>query len=250
MAAQADRTAPMANGRRRFRPGIGSTVATLVGIAVLIALGTWQLHRLAWKEELIATARARTAAPPIELPPDPADWPALDFRHVSATGRYLDDKSLAFGFSGYAGRPGADLVTPLALDDGRTILVDRGWVPTEMRPPASPKAPAGTVRVTGTLRYRGEPARNIFQPADDPGGRRWFGWDVRGMAAYAGRPLLPVVVTADPVPGAPEFPRAQPVDIDFPNNHLGYVITWYGLAAALAGVYVAFSLTKPDGPAP
>ena len=237
----------------RFSPRLVPTLTALVGIVVLVLLGNWQLRRLAWKEDLIATTQARINAPVVPVPADPdADYAALDYRHVTARGRYLGDRAFGFGFSAREDRGGGELVVPLRLDDGRTLLVDRGWVPSAMLPPATPPEleQQGEVEVAGVARYRGDYQRPFFQPADDPSRRRWFGWDLPTMAQAVGQPLLPIVLVAQGRPGDPPLPQPEPVSVDFPNDHLQYALTWYGLAAALAVVYLVSSFRKPDGALP
>src|SRR3954452_3116036 len=108
----------------RFRPQLVPTLTAVVGIVVLVLLGNWQLRRLAWKEDLIATTQARITAPAVPVPSDPAaDYAALDYRHVTARGRFLGDRAFGFGFGARDGKGGAELVVPLQLDDGRTLLV-------------------------------------------------------------------------------------------------------------------------------
>lgn len=231
----------------RFRPGFWPTLVTVLGVALLVSLGTWQLRRLAWKEELIAHAEAGLSAAPAALPAEPLDYAALDFHRLAARGRYLHQHAFAYGFSALNGEPGARLVTPLALDDGRTLLVDRGWLPLVLLPPAVPAGmePAGTVEVSGVARYHGQERAGWFQPENDPAARRWYGWDLAAMAEAVGRPILPIVLVADPAATMAGLPHVEPVTVEYRNNHLGYAITWYGLAAALVAVYVAFGLREP-----
>lgn len=238
-------------GGRRFRPRFWPTIATAVGLAILLALGTWQVKRLAWKTDLIARAEERLALPAIALPSDPdTDWAALDFRRVEVSGTYLHDDAFAFGVSGVDGQPGSMLVTPLALDDGRTLLVERGWLPSAILPPDVPDGlePQGEVKLTGVLRYRGQPGHNPFEPTNDAQGRRWYGWNLEAMGEAAGEPLLPVSLVLEKSEGPAGLPHAGPVAVEYNNPHLGYAITWYGLAAALVGVYLAFSYEKPKEP--
>jgi surfeit locus 1 family protein len=232
----------------RFRPALWSSLAVLLGIALLLTLGTWQLRRLAWKEALIAHVEAGLAQPAIDLPAEPVDYAALDYRPLQARGRILPDAAFGFGVSAHRSEPGAHLVMPLLLPDGRTLLIDRGWLPQDLLPPALPKnlRVSEEVVVDGVARYQGAYRRPYFQPADDPARGRWFGWDLGAMAEAVGRPLLPIVLVAAPAPDASgeTLPLPAPVAPSFTNNHLGYAITWYGLAAALAGVYIAASLKK------
>jgi surfeit locus 1 family protein len=235
--------------RRRYRFELWPAAFAVAGLALLLYLGTWQLQRLAWKQGLIAHAETRMLAPPEPLPAEPVDYPGLDFRRVVATGTYRHGDSFGFGLSAVGGRSGGRVVTPLTLGDGRTLLVDRGWVPGELLPPGLPDGlePAGEVEVRGVARFRGgEVARGPFRPADDPAARRWYAWDVARMAEVVGAPLLPVVLTAEAAgAGSADLPRAEPVRVDLDNNHLGYAITWYGLAIVLAGTYLAFSTRDP-----
>jgi surfeit locus 1 family protein len=236
----------------RFSPRLWPTLVTLLGVALLVTLGTWQLRRLAWKQDLIAHAEAGLEAPPAVLPSEPARYEALDFRHLAVRGRFLHGQAFAYGFTAVNGEPGAHLVTPLALDADRTLLVDRGWLPLVLLPPAIPAEleVQGEVDLTGVARYRGRYERSWFQPENDPAARRWYGWDIAAMAAAVGRPLLPLVLVADPSTTVTDLPHVEPVTVDYRNNHLGYAITWYGLAAGLIAVYVAFSVSQPESERP
>jgi surfeit locus 1 family protein len=238
--------------RRRFRFRPWPTVATLLGVAVLLGLGTWQVQRLGWKTDLIAHAEAGLAAPPLALQAAGTDLEALDFRHVTARGTYLHDAAFAFGLSASGGEPGGRLITPLRLDDGRVVLVDRGWLPEALLPPNVPEGlrPSGQVTLEGVARWRGGPGRGWMTPADQPERRRWFGWDIAAMGRALGTPLLPVVLVLERFEGPVALPQAQRVAVDFRNNHLGYALTWYGLAAALLVIFVLSSSAKPSEPAP
>ncbi|HEX6016069.1 MAG TPA: SURF1 family protein [Geminicoccaceae bacterium] len=238
--------------RRRFRFRLWPTLAALLGAAVLPGLGTWQLQRLAWKTDLIVRAEAGLAAPLVALPTAGADLEALDFRHVTARGVYLHDAAFAFGLSASGGEPGGRLVTPLRLDDGRVVLVDRGWLPEDLLPPNVPEAlrPSGQVTLEGVARWRGGGGRERgwMVPDDQPDRRRWFSWDIPAMERALGVPLLPVTLALERSKGPIGLPQAQRMAVDFHNNHLGYALTWYGLAAGLLVIFVLSSSAKPDEP--
>ena len=116
-----------AKAGRVFRPRLWPTIATLAGIAVLLSLGTWQLQRLEWKRGLIEHAERQLAAPATPLPATGLE--DFDFRRVSLTGTYLHNAAFAFGFTAEGGAPGSRLITPFRLEDGRVLLIDRGWLP-------------------------------------------------------------------------------------------------------------------------
>ena len=234
----------------RFRPRLWPTVAALAGIAVLVSLGTWQLQRLGWKRGLIDHAQAQLAEPAVPLAG--ADPATLDYRRVSATGAYLHDRAFAFGFTAEGGRPGSRLITPLRLEDGRIVLVDRGWMPDDLLPPLVPAGlqPEGTVSIEGIGRWRGHRRPGWFDPEDSPERRRWYNWDLPAMAAALDLPLEPLEIVLERSEGPAGLPRAEPVSVSLPNDHLGYAITWYGLALVLLAVYILFSSSKPGARQP
>jgi len=232
------------------------SMAAAFAFAILIALGTWQVERKAWKENLIATVTERFAAPPTPLPP-PSQWPHLDqdrdeFRRVSFRGEFINDKealvyTAGSSLHGDSSGPGYWVFTPIRLADG-TVMVNRGFVPQGRQDPATRREGevAGFVGIVGIMRW---PERaGMFTPAADPGKNLWFARDPAAMAAAKGiREVAPFYIEQES-PGAPGgLPRAGPLIPNFPNNHLGYALTWYGLAAVLAGsfgVWVAGRLRR------
>jgi surfeit locus 1 family protein len=232
---------------------IWPAVFTVAACAVLLALGFWQLHRLAWKEALIAAIAARADAAPVPLPQQ-AQWATLDpkdydYRHVEIIGRFDHDKeALVFRGSGPHGQgPGYLVLTPLRLDDGAYVIVNRGYVPLDRKDPKSRAAGHidGEVRLSGLMRPP-EP-RNLFTPADEPAKGVYFSRDPAEIAAHFGlAAAAPFSIDADrgEVPGA--WPQGGTTARDLPNNHLAYAITWFGLAAALVGVFTAWALRRRD----
>ena len=114
-------------------------------------------------------------------------------------GTYLHDLAFAFGFSAEGGRPGGRLITPFRLTDGRTILVDRGWIPEDLLPPNLPAGlqPAGTVGLEGIARWRGDAKRAWMAPDDTPASRRWYNWDIPAMAAALGLTIEPLEIVLE-----------------------------------------------------
>ena len=211
-------------------------VAAILG---LIALGTWQVQRLAWKRHLIAQVDARIAAAPVPAPatagPDDA------YRRVRATGTF-DIARDSFVQASTVRGPGWWVMTPVRTD-ARTILVNRGWVPDRSAPPPPP----GPVTVTGLLRLT-EPGGGFLR-SNDPAAGRWFSRDVAAIAARRGLPsVAPYFIDSDPIPGA-GAPVGGLTVVRFTNNHLAYAITWYILAlmSAAGFAYWIRSGRRDDG---
>lgn len=220
-------------------------LAVVAGLVILLALGTWQLQRLEWKEQLIEERTAQLSAPPVELPRDVADGRKLDFRRVEASGTFRHDLAQAFGFTAHRGEPGHHLLTPLLRADGTAVLVDRGWVPTDWRSPSDETRERATV--TGIARYRADDEPGRLTPDNEPAAGQWYWYDMAALERALGLELLPVVVEAAAEAGAEAPPIGGQTRVELPNNHLQYAITWYGLAAALLGVYVAYGLRRERG---
>jgi len=225
----------------------------LLVFAALVALGTWQLHRLSWKLDLIARIEARVHAEPI-APPGPAAWrnvgaDADQYRRVSVSGTFLDDRETAVQAVTNLGG-GFWILSPFRTDAGYTVLVNRGFVPPDRRDASSRQAGgiAGPTTVTGLLRLS-EP-RGAFLRSNDPLANRWYSRDVAAIAVARGLgPVAPYFIDAEATPNAGSGPVGGLTVIAFPNNHLVYALTWYGLAAMLAGaaIWVVRDERRPRG---
>lgn len=231
---------------RRFRPGAAATVATVVALAVLLALGIWQLRRMEWKRELIAAAEASLAGPPTVLGALPPDLRSLDWRRVRVRLELLDDRSFALGTEARAGELGARLVTPARLPDGSLVLLDRGFVAEADLPPHLPGSMRanGPVVVEGVARSLTDRRAAWFTPEDEPEARRFWRLDPRVLEDFVGEPVAPVLIVAERAEPAAILGRTAPVRVEVRDPHLGYALTWFGLAAALAVIYLLFGFTR------
>jgi surfeit locus 1 family protein len=231
---------------RRFAPGVWPTAFTLIGLAVLLGLGTWQLERLEWKRALIAERAARLATAPEILPPTSEAWSAWDFRPAVVEGAFRHDLEQLFGVAAIEGQVGHHLLTPLVRPDGAAVLVDRGWVPADRAHPAARREGqlVGPVRVTGIARYRGDDRPGWFTPDNRTEQSHWYWYDLAALEAALGLDLLPVVIEADATPNQGGLPQGGQTRTELTNNHLQYAITWYGLAAGLLGVWISFGLAR------
>jgi surfeit locus 1 family protein len=210
---------------------------------ILIGLGTWQVQRLHWKEGLIAARRAAFHLPPVAPPPNFAAAQRLEYHPVRASGHFINDREMPVAAIADDGTAGYDIVTPFVLDDGRVLLVERGFVPTDLKTPNSRRAGeiAGPTQVTGPLRLdHGRPS--WFTPDNLPPRNAWYFIDLGAMAAAAAphAKVLPYYVDADATPNPGGWPKGGQTAVDLPNHHLSYAITWYALAAGLVQIYAIF----------
>ncbi|MCJ2072872.1 SURF1 family protein [Methylobacterium sp. J-030] len=216
-------------------------IAAALVFVVLVGLGTWQVERRAWKLDLIARVDARVHAAPVPAP-GPAEWPRVGpddaYRHVSLSGLFLNDReTLVQAVTERGG--GFWVLTPLRRPDGSLVLINRGFVPGDRRDPASRAAGqlAGETHVIGLLRLT-EP-KGAFLRSNDPKDGRWYSRDVAAIAAARGlSEVAPYFVDADATPNPGGLPVGGLTVIAFPNSHLVYAITWYGMALMLAGAVI------------
>jgi surfeit locus 1 family protein len=220
------------------RPRSSTLLAVLVVLlavaaAGFIALGAWQVERLGWKHALIARVEARIHAVPVAAP-GAGEWAGLErenaeYRRVQARGRFDPARQVTVAATTELGA-GYWVLTPLRLADGAWLLVNRGFVPPEQRGAIDP--PGGAVQVTGLLRLT-EPGGSLLRE-NAPAHGRWYSRDVQAIAATLGLegPVAPYFVDAQSVDGASGgWPRPGLTVVQFPDNHLGYALTWFALAA-------------------
>lgn len=226
---------------------IVSHVLVLVLVGVLVTLGLWQLHRLDQKRDFNALVRARTETPaaPVDevLPADAtfADADGVIFRKVTAEGSYLPDEQVVVRSRSFEGKSGAWLLTPLHLDDGTAVLVNRGWVPVqagiELEPEWAP--PSGPVQVEGLL--VATQTRGRFG-AVDPEGERLdtvARADVARLQEQVDEDLVPAVLQLDDQdPAQPgDFPVAIGAPVLSEGPHLNYAGQWFIFATIAAVGY-------------
>lgn len=217
----------------------------LLSMILFLALGFWQLDRLQWKEQLIASANERLNAERIEVPAQDK-WAELnpdtfDFQKVRLSGQFLDCCearvfiSLPKKRNRYSG-PGYWIVTPFQLTDGGVVFVNRGFSPQEQTLPQAEyaRAPQGTIEVEGYMR---RPER-VGSATLEPDLAKQVDWVIN--PPRLNEVLFPELENVAPFyvnlsePAASDLPQApDDAALDFSNRHLEYAFTWFGLAALM-----------------
>ena len=193
----------------------------LLGTVVLVGLGVWQMQRLDWKEAILADIEARITAAPVALPAQP-DPQADRYLPVTVTGQ-LQDPAIRVLVSQKQVGAGYRIIRPMQVGD-RLIMVDLGFLPIQS---PTPVVPADPVTVQGNLHWPDEV--DSYTPAPDLDADIWFARDLPLMADHLGAEPVLVVARATSLPDSVLSPL--PVDTSgIPNDHLGYAVTWFGLA--------------------
>jgi surfeit locus 1 family protein len=230
----------------RFRPFPGLTIAAIIAVAILVSLGVWQVQRLHWKLALIATMNAHMAAAPVtldtlfKLPPD-----QMEYRRVGLDGIFLNRAESYLYTTGADGQPVYHVLTPFRTVHSRIVMVDRGAVPLDRISPASRKQGeiGGYTHLVGI--WRTPQGSGYFTPKPDLARHIWYARDLWTMAQVQRVPLSAGgLIEADATPNPGGWPQGGQTVVDLPNNHLSYAITWFGLAAGLTGVYLAYHISK------
>lgn len=235
----ADRSAALSGPPSLLKVAV-IVIAALAGFATLVGLGIWQLHRLAWKRDLIERVEQRVHAPPVDAP-GRGQWSQVnaansEYLHVGVLGRYRHDReTLVQAVTERGG--GFWVLTPFETVDGYVVLINRGFVAPPHRDPATRQdgQSPDVIKVTGLVRI--SEAGGAYLRANEPAADRWYSRDVGAIAAARGlTDVAPYFIDAD----ASESARGNaPVGgltvIHFNNNHLQYALTWFVLALMVAG---------------
>ncbi len=229
----------------RLRPALWPTLISMPILVLSLTLGTWQLERREWKRDILDRMAMNQAAAPISLEEllkgDPLRH---EYGRVKVAGTFEHDKEFHLAARSLKNKVGLQVVTPLKTDDGRVVLFDRGWIPSEKKDP--PKRAegqiAGRVELTGVVRR--SQVRRQYAPENVPDKNVWFHVDVPLMRQLAGAPRDPKLDTfffdADAAPNPGGVPVGGQTRLDIPNDHMQYAITWFLIALAMIGVYLAY----------
>ena len=228
------------------RFGVMSLLALTV-LAILLSLGTWQVHRLGWKQDLLQTIESRVHQAPRPLETWFKTEPGTDYWPVFVEGTFLHAAERHF-FATYDGQSGYYVYTPLETSPGAFIFINRGFVPFD-RKDAATRAEgqiSGNVKVTGLARTILTAKPSWLVPDNEPTKNIFYWKDFAAMRDSAGLPagarMAEVFIDADKSPNPGGLPVGGGTILDLPNSHLQYAVTWYGLAATLARLWSVLAI--------
>lgn len=228
------------------------TLLTIVALGILGSLGTWQMGRKAWKDHLVATIDARLKEAPRTVTADQIMAAGAGqlpvYTRVAVEGQFDHGRERYLFADGREGS-GYHVFTPLVMEPGKAVWVNRGYIPQRLRD-AKTRADGqlqGRVRVVGLVREQGE--RNNFTPDNDVAGNLWYWRDIPGLtrSAYGdgGTAVASIALDAEAKPENPGgWPLGGTTFVKLPNRHLEYAVTWYGLGLTLIGVYIAYATSR------
>ena len=237
--------------RYRFKPPLWSWFALFPALALLIGLGSWQLQRGVYKTRMQAVMDASSAAPAQPLSHATAAADEFEAPHLQARGQYLGDRQLLLDNQGNDGRPGYHVWTPLKLDDGTLLLVDRGWVAENGDRSQLPEtAVDGSAREVAGL-WRPLPQPGMRLAADACAGKNWprvvqypVAADLQCLYADLGEAPLAGVLLLDPAAGD-GYVRDWRINAAIPpQRHYAYAAQWYAFAATLLFLFVKLNLRR------
>ncbi|MCU0831834.1 MAG: SURF1 family protein [Rhizobiaceae bacterium] len=222
-------------------------ILSAIAFAVLCGLGTWQWQRMIWKEGLLDTIEQRLSAPPVpltEVLAARASGEPVEYRPVTVSGRLLNSGE-QYVLATLNGASGWHVYTPLETPDGMVLFVNRGFVPYDKRDPSTriDGEIDRFVNIAGLAREPLTEKPSFMVPDNDPATQTYYWKDLSAMTLAAGldpAKVLPLFVDKTSMLPRGLLPIANVTQVDLPNNHLQYLITWYGLALALLGVVIAY----------
>ena len=223
-----------------------ATWFALPGILILLALGSWQVHRLIWKTELNEERRAQFQAEAVMLPVALDDAASYAYRRVWLEGRFRHEAEMFLAARTFDRRVGYQIVTPFERTDGPAVLVNRGWVPLDNKEPETRLGGQiqGTYRLEGVVVPGGR--AGWFTPDNEPQNNMWFWTDTEALAAEAGIPAPSFLVDAGPTPNPGGLPIGGQTKVELRSEHMQYIVIWYALAIGLAVIYAIYMRRGPS----
>ena len=198
-------------------------------IFIFIGLGTWQIIRLNWKNNLILEIENSLKNPPVEL----AQSKKENFLKIKASGSIDFDKQIYLYNLNESGTPGFEVINPITIGD-ENFLINRGWIPFEKKGTQEINV-FDQKNIIGTLRLQGR--KNIFKPDNDLDENYWFSLNREDILKFTGKNFSKYIIYLD---GNYQLPRPKKITANISNNHQKYAITWFSLALSILLLYLYF----------
>jgi len=225
-----------------FAPRLAASIAVVLLLPLLLGLGFWQLDRAAQKRAILDDLASRGEDLPLNSLPHELDPSVWRFRRVALGGHFDNAHTLYLDNRIYQGAAGYHLLTPLRLDDGRGVLVNRGWVRLGPTRDILPPVPRRDGRLTVSGQLDTAPGTGLRLGSDGPESWSWprvvQRVDMAVLERDLGYPLLPLLLLEDDNGDAELVREWRPV-VFGPERHTGYAVQWFGLALTLLVLYIA-----------
>ncbi|MDC3062464.1 SURF1 family protein [Candidatus Pelagibacter sp.] len=198
-------------------------------ILVFIALGTWQIIRLGWKNNLILEIENSLKNPPVEL----TQSNKVNYLKIKTSGSVDFEKQIYLYNLNDSGTPGFEVLNPISID-GENYLLNRGWIPFEKKDTPEINIIDQT-NIIGTIKIQGR--KNIFKPDNDLKENYWFSLNREDILKFTGKKFSKYIIYLD---GNYQLPRPKIITANISNNHKKYAITWFSLAISILLLYLYF----------
>ena len=206
-------------------------------VTIFCALGTWQLYRLQWKQELISEISLGLKSSPTTY----STSIKRNYQRVVLKGKFNFDDQIYLYSLNDSGKPGYDVITPFKTNDSEYVLVNRGWIDKDLKgnPNINLKLDR-ELKIVGLLREIYKP--NIFKPDNDLKNNIWFSINLEDLKEATGEQFNKFVIFLED--NQVKTPLPKKISIDVPNNHLKYAITWYAISISIIFYYLYFRREK------
>lgn len=225
-----------------FKPKFWPTFFTIPALILLLSLSAWQFYRLKIKENLIQQIEKKMSQEEINLPIN-VDVNGLEYRKVFLEGEFIHDKEIHVygGTRQFKGVQGYYILTPIKLEDGRIVLVNRGWIPEKQKNPSSRVETllTGKVKVEGVLMQNER--KNLYIHENIPDKNLWFYINLPQIRNHINLPIENYYILAKEIPNS--LPLGKNISAkNIYNNHLGYALTWLFSAIILVIIYYRYHI--------
>ena len=198
-------------------------------ILVFVALGSWQIVRLNWKNNLILEIENSLKNPPVELTNSNVE----NYLKIKTSGSIDLEKQIYLYNLNDAGTPGFEVINPILIND-TNYLINRGWIPFEKKNSQEINI-FDENDIIGTLKLQGR--KNIFKPDNDLEENYWFSLNREDILKFTGKEFSKYIIYLN---GNYQVPKPKKITANISNNHQKYALTWFSLAISILLLYLYF----------